>query len=90
MKDYAVIAMPLTHLLGEPQKHGKNRRKGQTTTPKFVWGEELQQAFNKLKQALTTAPILAYPDYSHPFLVHTDASKECLGATLYQDFDGLE
>ena len=89
VKDYAVIAKPLTDLLREPKKHGKNRRKCQTTTPKFVWDDEQQQAF-KLKWALTTDPILAYLDYSFPFTVHTGASHEGLGTILYQDFDGLE
>ena len=51
---------------------------------KVLWGKEQQQAFNKLKLALTTAPILAYPDYNCPFIIHTHAS-----AILYQDFDGL-
>ena len=90
MKDYYVIAKPLTDLLGEPKKHGKNRRKSQSTTLKFLWGKKQQQASNKLKQTFTTAPIFAYPDYNHPFIVHTDASQECLGSILYQDFDGLE
>ena len=49
VKDYAVTAKPLIDLLGEPKKHGKNRRKYQIITPMFVWGEEQQQAFDKLK-----------------------------------------
>ena len=35
-----------------------------------------------------TPPIVAYPDYEKPFIVHTDACKEGLGAALYQRQDG--
>ena len=34
---------------------------------------------------ITSAPILAYPDYNEPFVLHKDASQEGLGAVLYQE-----
>ena len=44
--------------------------------------------FNDLCTALTTAQVLAYPDYSKPFVVETDASDTRLGVVLTQKQDG--
>ena len=40
----------------------------------FNWSEECQQSFEKLKQLLTEAPVLCFPDFSRDFLLETDAS----------------
>ena len=53
----------------------------------FKWSTECQEGFDNLKKALTSAPILAYPDYSKPFILETDASLEGLGAVLLQKGD---
>jgi hypothetical protein len=42
---------------------------------------EAMTAFNTLKQALSTAPVLHLPDYQKPFMVDCDA---CFGAVLHQ------
>lgn len=36
---------------------------------------------------LTTEPLLKYPDFSRQFILTTDASKDAIGAVLWQDFD---
>ena len=52
--------------------------------PPFRWDSEHQESFDRLKEALTSSPILAYPDYSKPFILETDASLKGLGAVLTQ------
>lgn len=37
---------------------------------------------------LTNPPVLAYPDFNHPFRLHTDASDQGPGAVLYQHQNG--
>lgn len=51
---------------------------------KFVWTNTHETAFQTLKQKLTTAPLLAYPCFDKPFIVHTDASGKGIAAILSQ------
>ena len=76
IKGFAHITQPLSeHLAGE----GASRKLEQVSLSK-----DALKAFDALKQACMTAPILAFTDYTKPFLVETDASKERLGAVLSQ------
>ena len=47
------------------------------------WESRCQQAFDDLKRLYTTAPILAYVDFTKPFKLHSDACGTGLGAVLY-------
>ena len=51
---------------------------------KWEWGEEQQKAFEALKLALCSAPVLARPDFSRPFEIQCDASEVALEAVLTQ------
>ncbi len=74
--NYAHICEPLNRLL----------RKGEP----WVWSDEQQRAFDTLKEKLTTAPILAFPDFKSSFTLYTDASNSGLGAVLAQSQNGNE
>lgn len=71
VKHFTIIAKPLINLLK------KNSL--------FIWTSEHQQAFQTLKQALCTTPVLGIPDFSKPFAIETDASQTGVGAVLLQN-----
>src|SRR6266511_1156247 len=54
----------------------------------YIWGQEQQQAFERLKQIISMVPVLAHPDFNRPFILYTDASKEGLRAILAQEGQG--
>ena len=56
----------------------------------FSWSEHCQQAFDTLKEKLTTAPVLAMPNDTDHFILDTDASNESIGAVLSQVQNGEE
>ena len=70
VKDYAHIASPLTALLKKDVK--------------FKWTPQCEKAFQTLKDALTSAPILAFPQFDRPFILATDASEHAMGYVLSQ------
>lgn len=51
------------------------------------WNEPAQEAFNKLRKAFTTAPILQHPNPDIPFTVEVDASDMGVGLILSQCTD---
>lgn len=76
IKDFATISAPLTDSLKKSKK--------------FEISEEGAKAFEKLKRALTTAPVLRHPDFTKHFFIQCDASEYGIGAVLYQLNDNLE
>ena len=56
----------------------------------FVWSKECDDAFLKIKELITKAPVLSYYNPQKPLEVQTDSSKDALGATLLQDGRPIE
>eukprot|EP00731_Ephydatia_muelleri_P014220 Em0007g1530a len=53
----------------------------------YWWTTECLRAFDKLKSCLVSEPILAFPDFTRPFILDTDASDIGIGAVLSQIHD---
>jgi hypothetical protein len=53
----------------------------------WTWGQPQQEAFEKLKTAMLTAPVLVHPDHERQYLLETDASDVAIGAVLSQKQD---
>ncbi len=71
-------------------QYGPRKRKGPqmpSRTP-VEWAGEHQKTLDLLIDMLVNPPVLAYPDFNLPFVLHTDASEKGLGAILYQHQDG--
>lgn len=70
VRHFGMIAKPLTDML---------------KSENFIWTPKSEAAFIQLKEAVTTAPVLALPDFTQPFSVETDASGVGIGAVLTQN-----
>ena len=69
--NFSVVAEPLTYLLQKQEK--------------FTRSEECQQAVEKIKSLLLSAPVLKAPDFEKPFKLQVDASDVGIGAVLLQE-----
>ena len=85
IKDFSKISKPIREVITGLENQSKR-----TAKKTFVeWTEAADSAFKHLKKLCTsTTPILAYPDYQLPFVLHRDSSSDGLGAVLYQKQDG--
>nr|KYP34378.1 Retrovirus-related Pol polyprotein from transposon 297 family [Cajanus cajan] len=69
VKNYAMLATPLIDLLKKDA---------------FKWTEDATLAFDKIKDAMISTPVLALPNFKEIFILETDASGTGIGAMLSQ------
>ena len=83
--NFSKVAKPLNQLLQNLEGTPSQKKKF-----KVHWGPESQEAFEALQRLCTESPVLAYADFKAPFILHSDASGEGLGAVLYQVQEGRQ
>jgi len=69
VKGFSQLAAPLTNL---------------TKKGAFHWTPTAQRAFDKLKEVMSSCPVLVLPDFSQPFVLECDASGEYIEVVLMQ------
>ncbi len=74
---------PLTDLVGECRETKATKKNGTKKKP-WRWESIHQQAFEDVKATITKKVVLAYPDFTKPFEIYTDASTTQLGAVITQ------
>ena len=78
IKDYAKYARLLESLCGSNKET-------------LMWSDSYEEAFIQLKNSLSKAPVLVYPNFKEEFILDTDASFDTIGAVLSQrDKEGNE
>ncbi len=86
VEGFAKLAAPLHRLVAEFA--GRKPRARAELSFGAAWIEQCQVSFEELKSRLTSAPVLAYADFSLPFILEVDASHGGLGAVLSQEQGG--
>jgi hypothetical protein len=67
----------------------KNSNNQRSSNSPIQWTQEHADILNVLIERITSPTILAYPQYTEPFIVNTDASQDGLDAVLYQKQSGV-
>jgi transposase InsO family protein len=87
VKNFATIAGPLHGILNSSGRKGKRSKQPKTSDERTFserWSQECDQAFGDLKTALSSPPVLSFPNYKLPFILEMDASIKGFGAILTQ------
>jgi transposase InsO family protein len=78
IQNHSKVCAPMSELTKTKDTNNSNNKL-------FTWTEAAQKAFEAMKVALCSAPILILPDPKVPYVVTTDASGFAIGACLSQD-----
>ena len=101
IQHFSRIAKPLYDLLKEPERKGPLPQKSQSKdqsqpsrrdkyrpASQSTRQASIKQRWSNSSVQSPIPPVMAYPDYTKPFILHTDASERGLGAALFQKQDG--
>ncbi|TMC16709.1 MAG: DDE-type integrase/transposase/recombinase, partial [Chloroflexi bacterium] len=80
IRHFSIIGAPLSNLFKSSEDKDGDKRKRRP----IVWSTVHQIAFERLKNAITTAPVLVQPDSMKPYTIETDSSDVGNGMALYQ------
>lgn len=100
--NFSRVAHPLYSLLTVPntenhtpkltmKKPSRTQKKNKGHLPSqtpIQWTSSHQDVLNQLVEMLIQPPVLGYPEFTEPFVLHCDASQVGLGAVLYQRQQG--
>ena len=82
---HSEMLAPLSDLVGECEET-KTTRKNKVKKKSWHWGDSIHQtAFDNVKKTIAKEVVLAYPDFTKPFDIYTDASTKQLGAVITQE-----
>ena len=89
IKNYARKVKPLYDLIiidaaQDAKKRSKKTAGQRKSKEPITWKSEHRKIVNELLELLKSPPIMGYPDFTEPFVVHCDASEIGLGGVLYQ------
>ncbi|KAE8250242.1 hypothetical protein A4X13_0g4880, partial [Tilletia indica] len=93
IQGFAALAEPLTRMTRGWRYESVNGRtrlvnqKGETASASqtvLEWGPTQEESFKSLKRIISSAPVLAHPDPSRPYVLYVDASKFAFAAALHQ------
>ena len=87
VKNFSRKMKPVYDLL-KTEGNGKGKKGQLESRKKIIWLPEYQKIVEDLVEHLRSPEVIAYPDFSCPFIVHCDASETGLGSVLYQRQNG--
>ena len=83
IRDFSIKMKPIYDLLQKTGKQGKSEKQLDSRV-KITWLKQHQDIVNEMVNYLGSPEVMAFPDFSCSFEVHTDACHDGLGAVLYQ------